>query len=145
MDKNTGKFFYRVSAVVKLTGAEIAFLLEHAERHYDGKCKNAALPGEGGFINGWRNSISKFKPYTIEELSKIKRSVEEYVSFGEGDTVCKILEMPIIRETPERRLLYLNLRTKFSIILRALREESNRVNATNSQLSFSLSQAKKLG
>jgi len=47
------KFAYQVRVTVDLCRADLDYLIQVAERHYDFVCKSFAL--EGGLLYGWRN------------------------------------------------------------------------------------------
>lgn len=41
----------------RITRAQLDALLWLSKHHYDGKCQQASIPGRGGFINGWKNTL----------------------------------------------------------------------------------------
>lgn len=83
-------FRYEVSAMLNLTGREVEIIFRTAEHHYDGKCKSAAMPGPGAFVNGWKNRLFMTGSFNARNR---KQSVDVPASWGELDTVAKILEM----------------------------------------------------
>jgi len=71
-------YFYAVHIRLELTLPEIAHCIQSALGHYDWKCKQAGK--EGGFLYSWGRRIwNGF-------------SGEHYITWGDLDTLCKILE-----------------------------------------------------
>lgn len=81
-------FRYEVSAMLRLTGRELEVIFRTAEHHYDGKCAGSAQPG--GFLYGWKNRL--FFKGSFNARNR-KESIEMPATWGELDTVAKVLEM----------------------------------------------------
>lgn len=76
------EYRYTVMARVQLSEAEIYHLIYLALLHYDYKCKSAARPGPGAFLNGLKNTI------------RTDRMADIHLSYDDLDLLNKILESP---------------------------------------------------
>jgi hypothetical protein len=80
------KFRYEAKAVLKLTRAAHAHLMDMSQRHYDMKCKGISSPGIGSFLYGWG---AEFRDVSTES-----DTIEVFARAHELDTLCKIMELP---------------------------------------------------
>lgn len=76
------QYEYIVKARVQLTAAEVYHLIDLSLSHYDHKCRSAARPGEGAFLNAFKNTICADGTAT------------RFLSVQELDLLGKILEGP---------------------------------------------------
>lgn len=95
---------------ITLTKAEVEAAVACAQRHYDGVCKDTALPR--GFLYGAQNQI-KFCEMDGDEKAKANPTADLNLTVRELDTFCKVLELAHLHESPTKELgpkLYWDLR-----------------------------------
>lgn len=78
-------FVYRVEMEIEVSRKEHAHLMELSKRHYDFKCQSISSPGKDSFLYGWQWT---FQGTEEAETTKVR------VTWGELDTLCKVLEGP---------------------------------------------------
>lgn len=74
---------YLATAELPLQYAEVKHLMDLSTFHYDGVCRRAGLTG--GFLRGMLAAFTEPKLFS---------QIVFTLSFGEMDTLCKILEQP---------------------------------------------------
>ncbi len=78
------RFSYEVKAQIELMEPELDVLMELALHHRDRKCRSTATAGPGAFLNGMKTDF--------EYPDEPPNTVTSYLTFGQIDTLCKVLE-----------------------------------------------------
>jgi hypothetical protein len=119
-------FTYEVRGEVAFTGQELMALQELSARHYDGVCKAAGKVGGFlyGFINQWGLLTDQFD---VEEPD-LSKEAEITCKFRDLDTLAKIAEAENLYRMIGNMPVKGNFGLQLSQMLRAMNNESRKVN-----------------
>jgi len=108
------QFDYEVRVRERFEQPEIALLLHLSSVHYDWKCKAAGQ--EGGFLFQISGCVANVPDF------------DHRLSFGEIDTMCKILEISSLLKDDASRIQAMGLMIRFKRLLNAINAEYRRLN-----------------
>jgi hypothetical protein len=110
-------FEYEIKTVMQFNQAEVHDLIWLALDHYDARCRDAAKPGPGAFLNELKNM-----------LGRSKRTVSRPFTQGELQIIAKILESDRYMPLDKRKSLFGAMQFPVNQAIRANNEEYRRLN-----------------